>query len=96
MDVTKRFYDVHKRGLSPVTQVPATQQDTVNPDRVREIFKQLSDKLETDNVPRFSLYKQFDLDHDGNHLLRICKYGGFQRNIKKHENPCHRSRVQQT
>jgi hypothetical protein len=86
VDVTKRYYSVHNRGLSPVPQAPIVGEETVKPERIRDIFKQLSDKLETDNVPRYALYKQFDSDHDGTLFFRIRKYGRFQRDTESHEN----------
>jgi hypothetical protein len=86
VDVSKRYYNAHNRGLSPVPQLSAGGEETVKPERIRDIFKQLSDKLDTDNVPRYDLYKQFDSDHDGTIILRVCQYGRLQRDIKKHEN----------
>ena len=68
MELSKRYYDVHCRGLCPLPK-PSTNtaaKDDIPAERIQGIFKELSEKLSGDNVSRYTMFKRFDLDNDGN------------------------------
>ena len=68
VELSKRYYDVHCRGLCPIQKPPTSgPKEDVPPERIQGIFKELSEKLSGDNVSRYTMFKRFDIDNDGKH-----------------------------